>query len=180
MVLRADQATVKETRKDLTMAANVYLERYKRIGGTRLCAMAIKACNEMIAEGYLDGLSVHPVVNSDQAIAAHDKDTHRLVGLLIFRNDEDREISVGLGYVVPDHRRRGIYRMMWNELIQFAQENKLERIYSSTNVKNEPMIAFSKKAGRTLRSYNYVFYVPPEEEKSNEKASAVSSLPGEP
>ena len=91
------------------------------------------------------------------------------VGVITWYDNEDtKSVWISLGYVVPEHRRCGIYQKMWAYMIEIAKELGYIDIQSGVVVNNKPMIAFSEQCGRRLTGYIYTYtlqpYAKPEKE----------------
>jgi GNAT superfamily N-acetyltransferase len=72
------------------------------------------------------------------------------VGVISWRKtDGGAEVWICMGYVLPQFRRCGIYRRLWEALIRHARKIGAVRIGSATNLANKEMRAFYRASGRT-------------------------------
>lgn len=67
------------------------------------------------------------------------KDDENIVGFTEYLLDGDRVFLSKL-YVHKDHRHNGIGKLMLNECINYAKENKRNKIYLTVNKGNKPSI----------------------------------------
>jgi GNAT superfamily N-acetyltransferase len=71
----------------------------------------------------------------------------------------ERVIWVKLGYVLPEFRRQGVYRAMWNRLVEIAQQRKVPEILGATSVRNAAMQKTMHRLGRTAFALQYRYKV---------------------
>jgi GNAT superfamily N-acetyltransferase len=69
--------------------------------------------------------------------------------------DWNRQFWINLGYVKPSHRRRGLYRKLYEEAHRIAVEKKAHHISGGTNWNNHIMRATAEDLGRKP---DYVIY----------------------
>lgn len=87
----------------------------------------------------------------------------RAVGVLAISDmDWCGTYNINLGYVIPEYRQKGVYTVLWNVLVDLAQQKNYGTIEGSTHSDNDPMRAHMKKMGREETSRNFVFVVPHE------------------
>jgi GNAT superfamily N-acetyltransferase len=73
----------------------------------------------------------------------------KVVGVIVWIDQKDsRRIWLQLGYVVPEHRGKGIYGHLWRALIDKARELQRPAIWSATGIDNYRMREVAKKQGR--------------------------------
>lgn len=71
------------------------------------------------------------------------------IGVLTFaKSDWQRELYINIGYVLEPWREKGIYRLLWDEIVKWGKELKLACVNGSTAASNEHMRAVAKKLGR--------------------------------
>lgn len=96
----------------------------------------------------------------DQAIVGFLED--QPVGVISFSNTSwTRTVDIKLGYVIPEHRKLGVYRAMWEALVVKAQELKASQIVSTTHINNAPMLATSDALGRQRTGYVLRYMIAP-------------------
>lgn len=71
---------------------------------------------------------------------------------------------ISLGYVKPAHRRQGLYRALWEELVRRARGAKRARIQGGVAWTNAEMRSVAEALGRRPQMVSYAFDVPPEED----------------
>jgi GNAT superfamily N-acetyltransferase len=75
--------------------------------------------------------------------------------------DYMKQLFIKLGYVLPEHRGRGIYSALWNAAVDKARELKYVQIVGATSPRNGRMQAIFEKQGRVLSCLTYKFDLPP-------------------
>ena len=85
-----------------------------------------------------------------------------VVGVIAWRIMEwTRDAFVAIGGVAPRHRRRGIYRRLFEDLIADLIKNhpKVDRVTSGHHIENNEAEAMHLALGRTLEGFSYTFPV---------------------
>lgn len=83
-----------------------------------------------------------------------------IIGLICFDEwNTPERFWIYFAYVKPECRRRGVYRGMWNHLLDIAKASNVKSIGSATYVENEPMKATYEALGRRARSITYEYEV---------------------
>lgn len=86
------------------------------------------------------------------------------IGFIVFSVQEAWNLAwIEFGFVFPEHRRHGVYTMLWHGLVDYARDLKLPSIRGGTNYNNKPLQAFAEKMGRVPVNINYAYIVPPRE-----------------
>lgn len=85
-----------------------------------------------------------------------------VLGVLIWSAREDGTWWTELGYVKPEARKQGLYRMLWESCVYKAREQGVKRIQGGTSYTNTAMQACMRKLGRVEHSIIYDFEVPHE------------------
>ena len=80
-----------------------------------------------------------------------------IVGFITFRYEDDGTLWILLGWVDHAHRRQGLYRQLWNKLLEHARTTKALYVAGSTHIDNLPMRAFFKSVGREERTVTGYF-----------------------
>lgn len=84
------------------------------------------------------------------------------VGFITWNKAEwSKTAYICLGYVLPEYRGKGIYRQLWNALVEKAREQKLISIEGNTAIKNQAMRGSMLALGRTERGVIATFDIPP-------------------
>ena len=97
---------------------------------------------------------------SYRAVTAHWGDV--LVGAIAFFPYRfDTCFWIAFGAVDAGYRRRGIYRQMWQRLVEIAQREGVATIEGATDSRNTEMLEFYKRAGRPVFGVMSRFVVPP-------------------
>lgn len=135
------------------------LIRVPQLGGTPFLGLAVQVHAALIEEGFADPTA--QMVNWDtRAVVALSGRELTPAGIITYSAMEwIKCFDIGLGYVLPDWRRRGIYRQMWDELVAVAQEQKIAKIYGAISINNAPMLKVSVALGRRVKSQTVVFDV---------------------
>ena len=132
----------------------------KQLGGTPYLGFAVQAHAALLDEGLADPTTAM-VGWGTSAMVAHVGRDMLACGIITFNHAEwDNRFDIGVGYVMPDYRRRGIYRLMWDELVLEAQRLKVARIYSAVKISNASMMKVATALGRHAESFNVLFEVP--------------------
>lgn len=116
------------------------------IGGTSYAGFAVRAHASMIEEGQSDSRDVM-VVAQQSAIIARIA-SGETIGILTFLPSEaSNTIFLYLAYVVPDYRRRGVFRLMHDELVKAAERRGVAAIESVSMISNTVYRAAVVSAG---------------------------------
>lgn len=133
-------------------------KEFDGVNQTPALGLVARAWPEMIAQG----IAPQEGINSwdHQAIVAFTGDLP--VGLITYTHEKWRKILwVHLGYVIPELRRQGIYRMLWERIVKAAQRLSAAEIQGGTHVKNVAMLECAARLGRTPLFVTTRFAVPP-------------------
>lgn len=133
-------------------------KEYDGVNQTPAIPLIARAWPEILAAGNGVNEGVHSW--DHQAIVCFAGDMP--VGVMTYTHEKWRKLVwVHLGYVVPELRRRGIYRLMWERVVKAAQKLGAVEIQGGTSVGNEPMLAVARRLGRTPLFITTRFVVPP-------------------
>ncbi len=126
--------------------------KIEKIYNSPVGALVVQACAELEASGHGWGMGA-PGWDSNALYIADDG---KPVAVLVWSvQDWKQEAHIGLGYVLPGYRGRGLYTQLWNALIEEAKTRKLRSIASGTHPDNKAMQAISEKQGRKVDSIGY-------------------------
>jgi GNAT superfamily N-acetyltransferase len=82
------------------------------------------------------------------------------VGILVYRKIEwQKSFTVVLGFVEMEHRRKGIYKQMWNQLKKRVKKTGYRWIIGATHPDNKEMTAAMESCGRRPFRVMYEFEV---------------------
>ena len=130
------------------VAVDVTVRREGTLGSCGELVLPLVA--KMSAELYENGWgppSGTPGYFADEVISA--SVDGRVVGFISSRiEDKTGSLWVMGGYVLPEYRRLGIYRRLWEELVKFGNEKGCTRIEGTTHMGNSPMRGFYRSVGR--------------------------------
>lgn len=91
-----------------------------RLGGTPHAGFAVRSHAALIEEGLSDPCEV--MVHPDHSAVVARLATGETIGILTFsKNDASNTLFAWVTFVVPDFRRRGVYRLMHEELVRAAE-----------------------------------------------------------
>jgi GNAT superfamily N-acetyltransferase len=133
-------------------------KEYDGVNQTPAIPLIARAWPEIIAAGNGGNEGVHGW--DHQAIVCFAGDMP--VGVMTFTHEKWRKLVwVHLGYVVPEMRRQGIYRLMWERVVKAAQKCGAAEIQGGTHVDNKAMLECAESLGRTRLFITTRFVVPP-------------------
>jgi GNAT superfamily N-acetyltransferase len=133
------------------------VERYDNINFTPAAPLLFRAQHELMEAGFMRPCIM--VFWDDNALVAFNIDKLP-IGVISFVHEKWlRQISIRLGYVLPEWRRQGVYRTLWNSLVDVAKSLDVKEIQGNTHVDNTPMNETMKALGRTELGKYYVFKV---------------------
>lgn len=125
----------------------------KRVEGCEVVIFLHRGWVDLASKGLTDQRSV--LISGDMQ-CVYAKERGRVVGAITFwKTDSDGAMNINLGYVDPRHRRKGIYRELWGELVKKSQEQGCRWISSMSSPHNKDIAAFNKSAGRYAYAIQY-------------------------
>lgn len=109
-------------------ASEVFIDYYNDlIGNAQAVYMAdLFLSEEAIAKLIRDGAIFRIVEDNDE-----------IIGFCEYKKEEDRVFLSKL-YASKDHRGKGIGRMMFEDVVNYAKENGINKIYLTVNKGNTP------------------------------------------
>jgi GNAT superfamily N-acetyltransferase len=132
------------------------IARVQALGGTPFLGFAIRVHAAMLEEGWADATTAMVYHNTRAVVAT--LEIGEPVGIMTYDYAEHtRNVNVGLGYVIADYRRRGIYKMMWSVLCEEARALGAARVFSAVHAKNVAMLKVCSALDRRVESHNIVF-----------------------
>jgi hypothetical protein len=156
------------TNRNSKLPANITKQLHAARGGQqgmKFRLVHFKSCNgKMLSKIKREGIRFFhkngyaPATNKvidkgSEAIAVKDADFKEIVGLLTYKKI-DSFIWMGFVYVQAEHRRSGLFTMMFDNLNQYCMSNNLECIRWGCSVKNacalKTYMSFSKICGLNI------------------------------
>jgi GNAT superfamily N-acetyltransferase len=126
------------------------------LGGTPILGFAVRVHAAMLEEGWADATTAMVYHNTRAVVAMIE--VGEPVGIITYDYVEHaRNVNIGLGYVIADYRRRGIYKMMWSVLCEEARMLGAARVFSMVHAKNIAMLKVCSALDRRVESHNIVF-----------------------
>ena len=132
------------------MASSAHEERpaiihYTGLNRTPVLSLAVRGWLALIESGHCS--------NTIQIAAEHNAFgaviSDQVVGVLTYRHVPAlKELAIGIGYVVPEFRRHGIYDHLWEALVIKARELDSVHISSATFLGNTAMRSVARAQGR--------------------------------
>lgn len=139
------------------MAGNAII-RLTQLGGSIAEPLAVQLSAELMARGFMR-TQIH-AWNDHCTLALVDGEP---AGLIAWRTiGWAREAFIALGGVVANHRRKGVYRALFNDLVADLTANHpaVEAIASGHHVANHESRAMHEALGRQLDGLSYRFPLP--------------------
>jgi hypothetical protein len=136
---------------------------YKTVFGSPVMHVMPYAWVELIEKGWIDEFcrpfeyDEEAFAIVDNTVAGHDvlKDRDKVLGFITFKDyntvDYSNVIEVGIGYVIPSQRKKGLYEHLYKRLRYEAVKRKKTFIWSSVWATNEGMLKHAEKQGRKIR-----------------------------
>ena len=136
---------------------------YKTVFGSPVMHVMPYAWIDLIENGWIDEFC-RPFEYDEEAFAivditvsGHDvlKDRDKVLGFITFKDyntvDFSNVIEVGIGYVIPSHRKQGLYEHLYKRLRYEAVKRKKTFIWSSVWATNKDMLKHAERTGRKIR-----------------------------
>ena len=121
------------------------VEFYDGICRTPPYPLLLEAHSELLAKGWTDPVTM--VSWDNLAFVAFNGDTPIAVLSFAFAKWA-KQVDVQIGWVDPQHRRRGVYRLLWERLVEKSRELGAVAIFGSTHVDNKTLQAVAARLGR--------------------------------
>lgn len=126
---------------------------YKTVFGSPIMYLMPHAWSDLIANGWIDEFC-RPFEYDEEAFAMLDDDGG-VIAFITFKDydtvDFSNVIEVGIGYVRPFHRKKGLYEHLYNRLRYEGHLRKKTFIWSSVWATNKTMLKHAKSQGRKIR-----------------------------
>ena len=138
---------------------------YKTVFGSPVMHVMPYAWIELIENGWIDEFcrpfgydeEAFAVVDKGRTVSGHDvlKDRDKVLGFITFKDydtvDYSNVIEVGIGYVIPSQRKKGLYEHLYKRLRYEAVKRNKTFIWSSVWATNKGMLKHAEKQGRKIR-----------------------------
>lgn len=129
------------------------------LGGTPYAGFAVRAHAALIEEGLSEPHEV--MVYNDQSAIVARLATGEPIGIVTFTKvDATNSFFIRIGFVVPDFRRRGVFRLMQDELFITAERRGVTRIEFASMIGNTVMNRVATSVGYHVRAQVYRMDLP--------------------
>jgi predicted GNAT family acetyltransferase len=131
----------------MTTKKEFVLKYYDRLNDAgSVLSYALTAHAELHTKGWTD---VSGLLGEERVIAAIDKKTKQIAGVIAFYELEDEKIFwIQLTYVTYVYRKMGVYKLMWKDLVKIAKEEQIRAIDGAHHVDNVAMGLTMRSVGR--------------------------------
>lgn len=134
------------------------IEHYEGLNFTPALKLAVRGWLELLEEGLAD--NALGLAWDQNAFVAFDEDGEA-VGTIVYQHFQYRkELWVQQGYVLPEHRGKGVYKELFAACVAKARELKAVRISGGTHPRNAVMRAAAEQQGRRETGIVTTFEVP--------------------
>lgn len=135
----------------------ITVKEYNGPNRTPAYELVLRANLELVQEGYSE--YVFNVGWDNQVLVAFVGDYP--VGVLVYsKEDYAKRWFINLGYVAPPLRNKGVYKALWNKLVELAAAAGTVQIDGITHIDNAPMRAVAEKQGRVETGVLLSFKLP--------------------
>jgi GNAT superfamily N-acetyltransferase len=125
--------------------SDIEIVHYKKTNGSPAIPILVKAWAELLEKGFIS--SSVPVGAEHEVFAAKADGT--IVGVITFYKAEWHNCMwLQLGYVLPEYRNRGIYRKLWNHLVEHSKTQGVATIDGGVDINNTEMLKVAERLGR--------------------------------
>lgn len=144
------------------------IHHYKNLNGSPAVPLAVAVLDELItverSAYYRESLLFswdHEVLHGVMLGQGPDGKGTTECGILTFKDAKwDNTLYVTMGFVLPLHRRGGVYAALWKKLVAIATERERRWIVGGTHPTNAPMIETMKALGRVESRIIFEYQVP--------------------
>jgi GNAT superfamily N-acetyltransferase len=134
------------------------IQHYEAVCQTQALPLLVRGWHELLTADLTDGTII---IGWDHKAIVAFSDAGMPIGALSWIDQEwGNQLFIPLAYVLPEHRRQGVYTAMWNVLVAKAVELKRPVIASGTSIRNTACRATMAKLGRIERGIYTRFDVP--------------------
>jgi GNAT superfamily N-acetyltransferase len=128
---------------------------YKTVFGSPVMHVMPYAWVELIENGWIDEFCRPFEYDEETFFMLAPNDVNKVTGFITFKDydtvDYSNVIEVGIGYVIPSHRKQGLYEHLYARLRFEAVKRKKTFIWSSVWATNKGMLKHAEKQGRKIR-----------------------------
>lgn len=121
------------------------------LNDTPAALLAVAGWVDTVEHGFGDGsLNMNSGLKAVIGYAANGRDMIP-AGVITWDKNGESSVWIYQSYVIPEFRGRGIYRAMWEALIDHVTKElpKVRTINSATHIRNAAMRAIAKQQGRS-------------------------------
>lgn len=121
------------------------VEHFIGLNRTLALPLAVEGWMELIQSNHCSNVIL---VHGDQdAFVVFDEGL--AVGVITYRHDVlHKEFAIGVGYIKPSGRGKGLYKILWQALVDYARSLNVVTISSATYIENHKMRAVAIAQGR--------------------------------
>ena len=119
------------------------------LSGGRALSLVVTGLHELFEKQFASPYEL-PFSDSDSCFLALAKEDAKTIGILSFRSCSSQTgLWIGMGYVLRDARRHGVYSQLWLALVAHAKATGVTHIQTAIHLRNHAMRACSEKLGRS-------------------------------
>jgi predicted acetyltransferase len=118
-----------------------------QLGGSDYIKFAVEAHADLLRTGMASPNVIH-VHWEDKAVVTLHSDNNPIGIITYAKQDWQKLYSIKIGYVLPGFRKTGIYKSMWNALVEKAREDGMNEIIGTTKMENHQMRSTALALGR--------------------------------
>jgi GNAT superfamily N-acetyltransferase len=121
------------------------IHHLEKLNESKAMPLAVEGWKNLLDRGMT---SYSALVHWDHK-AFYAEEDGAVIGLLTYEYSEwTNRACVVLGYVAPEHRKKGVYRALWEALVLLGKEKGWQKITGTTHVKNHDMATVMAALGR--------------------------------
>jgi hypothetical protein len=137
--------------------AQPLIQHFVGLNRTPALSLAVRGWMALIESGHCPNI-IQIFADQNALLASI---AEKPVGVLTYRHDRVlKELLIGIGYVLPEYRRRGVYHLLWDALVAKAQEFGIPQIVSTTFVGNDGLRAVARAQERSESQLVLEYEVP--------------------
>ena len=124
------------------------IQYVSRIDGTKVLPFIIDAYVALRKSGNIDAFDC-PVSGKEESFYIENR-RKRVVAVLSFFK-EGADFVINMGFVDPAYRNRGMYRVLWNRLVEEGRSRNLDSILGYHKPGNDEILGVNKHFGRGVK-----------------------------
>jgi GNAT superfamily N-acetyltransferase len=129
---------------------DIEIKEYANLNRSGALLLCLETTVELMRQGLMDRneLGLH---DSYRTLTAVHKATGEIVGAIVFYTyHQENDIWLQHGCVKFEYRRFGIYRMLWNRLVEIAQKEGRRSIDAGSYRADHAIVKFNESVGREM------------------------------